>query len=152
MLRKLMRSLSRLLGNRSETRLPRRILAVECLETVAAIRGSRDHRAQFHNRQYCRQRERNSNWQRCIPDRGPALRPSGSGRRRPGDLFIADEKDSRVWEVIHSSGLITTVAGNGTAGYSGDGGRPPPPSSNQPTGVAVYTKASSRFSFPSPTM
>ena len=33
--------------------------------------------------------------------------------------------------------MITTVAGNGTAGYSGDGGQATAAELNDPTGVAV---------------
>ena len=38
-----------------------------------------------------------------------------------GDLFIADSANNVVREVT-SNGIITTVAGTGTAGYSGDNG------------------------------
>jgi hypothetical protein len=38
-----------------------------------------------------------------------------------GNLFIADTGNSRVRKVS-SAGTITTVAGNGRDGYSGDGG------------------------------
>ncbi|MGE5322016.1 MAG: hypothetical protein ACM3SW_04105 [Actinomycetota bacterium] len=38
-----------------------------------------------------------------------------------GNLYISDWNNSRVRKV-DTSGIITTVAGNGTAGYSGDGG------------------------------
>lgn len=38
-----------------------------------------------------------------------------------GDLYIADQNNHRVRK-INSSGIISTVAGNGTAGYLGDGG------------------------------
>ena len=40
-----------------------------------------------------------------------------------GDIFIADWAHNRVREVFASSGIIITVAGDGTAGYSGDGGQ-----------------------------
>ena len=40
-----------------------------------------------------------------------------------GDLFIADSDNNRIREVNHATGVITTVAGNGTAGYSGDDGQ-----------------------------
>jgi sugar lactone lactonase YvrE len=52
-----------------------------------------------------------------------------------GDVYIADSQNSRVRKV--SAGKITTVAGTGKQGYSGDGG---PASSAQvgyPNGVAV---------------
>ena len=39
-----------------------------------------------------------------------------------GDLFIADTGNSRVRRVQAGSGVITTVAGTGTSGFSGDGG------------------------------
>lgn len=38
-----------------------------------------------------------------------------------GDLYIADMANNRIREV-YSSGNINTIAGNGTAGFSGDGG------------------------------
>jgi sugar lactone lactonase YvrE len=40
-----------------------------------------------------------------------------------GVLYIADQNSSVVRGVDLSSGLIETVAGNGTVGYSGDGGQ-----------------------------
>ncbi|HTB06760.1 MAG TPA: hypothetical protein VK806_07375, partial [Bacteroidia bacterium] len=39
-----------------------------------------------------------------------------------GDYFIADLSNNRVRMVTKKTGIISTVAGNGTAGYSGDGG------------------------------
>jgi hypothetical protein len=38
-----------------------------------------------------------------------------------GNLYIADAGNNRVRKVL-ADGTITTVAGNGTYGYSGDGG------------------------------
>ena len=38
-----------------------------------------------------------------------------------GDLLIADTNNNRI-RAVTTSGTITTVAGNGTAGYTGDGG------------------------------
>lgn len=39
-----------------------------------------------------------------------------------GNLYIADTFNNRIRRVDASTGIITTVAGNGTAGFSGDGG------------------------------
>jgi len=51
-----------------------------------------------------------------------------------GDIFIADGGNNRIREVI-ASGNITTVAGNGTAGFSGDGGLATAAELNTPTGL-----------------
>ena len=40
----------------------------------------------------------------------------------PGNLYIADTGDRRIRRVDAATQTITTVAGNGTSGYSGDGG------------------------------
>ena len=39
----------------------------------------------------------------------------------PGNIYIADNGNSRVRKITKSSGNITTVAGNGGIGYNGDG-------------------------------
>jgi hypothetical protein len=54
-----------------------------------------------------------------------------------GDLFIADAGNNVVREVVQTTGNIVTVAGNGTAGYSGDGGSATSAQLNDPYGVAV---------------
>ena len=54
-----------------------------------------------------------------------------------GRLFIADEFNNVVREVNLSTGIITTVAGNGTGGFSGDGGPATLGELNEPKGVAV---------------
>jgi sugar lactone lactonase YvrE len=60
-------------------------------------------------------------------DGGPASQaqlgyPSDVAFDQTGNLFIADSSNQRVRRVDHQSGIIITVAGNGTQGYSGDGG------------------------------
>lgn len=56
-----------------------------------------------------------------------------------GDVFISDTYNNRVVEVT-SKGKVTTVAGSGVAGYSGDGGRAASAKLNEPTGLALDAK------------
>jgi uncharacterized protein (TIGR03437 family) len=53
-----------------------------------------------------------------------------------GNLFIADTDNQRIRKVS-TSGIITTVAGNGTPGFSGDGGPAISALLFNPEGVAV---------------
>ena len=53
-----------------------------------------------------------------------------------GNLFIADDSNKRIRKV-GTNGIITTVAGNGTYGYSGDGGAATNAGLDNPYGVAV---------------
>src|SRR5438876_83779 len=60
-------------------------------------------------------------------DNGPATQallnaPGGLALDAPGNLFIADFYNHRVRKVDAVTGIITTVAGNGHPGYSGDNG------------------------------
>lgn len=59
---------------------------------------------------------------------------------RNGNLFIADFLNHRVRRVDAITGTITTVAGTGTAGFSGDGGPSTNASLNLPSGIAVDDK------------
>ena len=52
-----------------------------------------------------------------------------------GNLYIADTGNDRIRKV--SNGVITTVAGNGTSGFSGDNGPATSAQLNHPHGVAV---------------
>jgi sugar lactone lactonase YvrE len=62
--------------------------------------------------------------------------PSGVAVDAVGNLFIADYGNHRIRKV-DTNGLISTVAGNGTAAFSGDGGAATNASLNYPSGVAV---------------
>jgi uncharacterized protein (TIGR03437 family) len=53
-----------------------------------------------------------------------------------GNLFILDSLDSRVRKVS-TGGIVTTVAGTGTSGYSGDGGPATSTPLLRPTAIAV---------------
>jgi sugar lactone lactonase YvrE len=67
----------------------------------------------------------------CLSD------PGGDALDSAGDLFIADSGDNRVREVNHTTGVITTVAGDGTAGFSGDNGQTTAAMLDAPTAVAL---------------
>jgi sugar lactone lactonase YvrE len=54
-----------------------------------------------------------------------------------GDLYIADGSNHRVRKVDASSGAISTLAGTGTVGYSGDGQAATAARFDTPTGVAL---------------
>jgi hypothetical protein len=57
---------------------------------------------------------------------------------RGGNLYITDTGYHQIRKLT-AGGAITTIAGNGTAGYSGDGGTATKASLWYPTGVAVDT-------------
>ena len=54
-----------------------------------------------------------------------------------GNVFIADTSNSVIREIVASTGDITTVAGNGMAGYSGDGVAATATELNFPGGIFV---------------
>jgi hypothetical protein len=75
-------------------------------------------------------------------DGGPASRaelndPAGLALDASGNLFIADAGNSVIRKINLSTGIITTVAGNGMAGYSGDGGPAASAELSLPLAVAV---------------
>lgn len=53
-----------------------------------------------------------------------------------GNVYIADSGNHRIRKVT-PAGVIATIAGNGSAGYSGDGGAATNAQLSSPTGVAV---------------
>jgi hypothetical protein len=74
-------------------------------------------------------------------DNGPATDarlngPAGLAVDARGNLFIADYFNHRVRKVT-PDGIISTVAGTGKAGFSGDGGKATDARLNQPTELAV---------------
>jgi len=73
-------------------------------------------------------------------DNGPATvaelwDPAGIALDSAGNLYIADPVNQRVRKV--SNGVITTIAGNGTEGFSGDNGPAFNAQLSGPVGVAV---------------
>ena len=54
-----------------------------------------------------------------------------------GNFYIVDFGNNRIRKIIASSGIISTVAGNGSAAFGGDGGQATSAQINQPYGVAA---------------
>jgi sugar lactone lactonase YvrE len=73
-------------------------------------------------------------------DNGPAIGatfdyPAGVAADGSGNVYIADIDNNAIRKV--AKGVMTTFAGDGTSGYSGDNGPPPGAELNHPGGVAV---------------
>ena len=75
-------------------------------------------------------------------DGGPATNaglklPTGVALDSAGNLYIADQGNNAIRKVTVGTGIITTVAGNGVQGYSGEGGLAARAQLNQPACVAL---------------
>ncbi|MBT5470949.1 MAG: hypothetical protein HOK41_10135 [Nitrospina sp.] len=71
--------------------------------------------------------------------------PAGLAFDKRGNLYIADRNNHRIRKV-DSRGIITTLAGTGTAGFSGDGGPAKQAQVNHPSGIALDGKGNLFFS------
>jgi sugar lactone lactonase YvrE len=74
-------------------------------------------------------------------DGGPAtqarlLFPRGIALDSHGNLYIADSQNNRI-RLVTSDGIISTYAGTGERGYSGDGGLAVRAKLNGPDGIAI---------------
>ena len=74
-------------------------------------------------------------------DGGPATsarlhNPAGVAVDAGGNVYIADEFNARV-RMVNTSGVISTIAGNGTFGFGGDGGLAITAELYQPVGVVL---------------
>ncbi len=74
-------------------------------------------------------------------DGGPATQaafnePYGIAVDRAGNIYVADRHNHCVRRIDGASGIVTTFAGNGGAGYSGDGGAAARASLVEPNGLA----------------
>jgi hypothetical protein len=81
------------------------------------------------------------NWGTYSGDGGTATnaglsQPEGLALDASGNLFIADFYNQRIRKVT-TDGIITTIAGNGTNDYSGDGGMATNASLYYPAGMAL---------------
>ncbi|MES2701743.1 MAG: T9SS type A sorting domain-containing protein [Bacteroidota bacterium] len=62
--------------------------------------------------------------------------PEGILADAAGNVYVGDYANNRIRR-INTSGIITTFAGNGVGGYSGDGGAPTAAAIGNPTGMAI---------------
>ncbi len=67
--------------------------------------------------------------------------PAGVARDAAGNLFIADYGNHRIRRVA-ADGVVSTYAGNGTAGFGGDGSAASGAQLNGPSGLAIDTDGS----------
>ena len=67
----------------------------------------------------------------------PIFLPSGLAVDAAGDLFLCDTSNNRVRRVDAATGLISTVAGNGSPGAAGDGSQATLAELNNPSGLAI---------------
>lgn len=65
--------------------------------------------------------------------------PNGVAVDSSGNIYIADTGNNRIRKV-DTNGIITTVAGDGSVGYSGDNGAATSAQLNYPTGLAVDSR------------
>jgi trimeric autotransporter adhesin len=65
----------------------------------------------------------------------PQLTPYGIAVDPAGDIYVADAINNRVLKI--SDGNVTTVAGNGSYGFSGDGGPATAASFRSPQGIVL---------------
>lgn len=65
--------------------------------------------------------------------------PDGVAVDAVGNIYFADVGNNRIRKVTVSTGKISTVAGDGVAGYSGDGGAATSAELHNPLGVALDT-------------
>jgi trimeric autotransporter adhesin len=68
--------------------------------------------------------------------------PYGVAVGASGNIYIADTYNHRIRLVTKTTGIITTLAGDGTYGYSGDGGEARLSSITYPTGIAIDASGS----------
>lgn len=67
-------------------------------------------------------------------------RASGVAVDKAGNIYIADQQNNCIRKVTAATGIITTIAGTGSAGYSGDGSAATSAQFNSPVGISVDAK------------
>src|ERR1700678_841538 len=72
--------------------------------------------------------------------------PRGVAVDSSGNIYIADSGNNRIRMVSASTGYISTIAGTGTSGFSGDGGAATSAELNTPWGIALDSSGNIYFS------
>ncbi len=62
--------------------------------------------------------------------------PAGVAVDAAGNLYVADTGNNLI-RAVTTKGIIITIAGNGSEGYSGDGGLASSATLSSPTGIAI---------------
>jgi len=75
-------------------------------------------------------------------DNGPAAAaeldsPAGLAVDAAGNIYIADSHSNRIRQIAAGTGMISTIAGTGTAGFTGDGGPAKAATLDRPTALAL---------------
>ena len=83
-------------------------------------------------------------------DGGPATaaqlsNPAGIAFDNIGNMYITDSRNNAI-RMVDGTGTITTIAGGGFPGYSGDGGPAAAAQINRPTGIAISNNGLIYFS------
>jgi sugar lactone lactonase YvrE len=119
---------NRLFWRRMNHFLPCLVLLMLCIAADAQTATQKNVLARFQTR---------ADGTNLVEATGTVLsRPSGLVFDAAGNLYIADRGDNQIIEVS-PVGLVTTVAGTGEQGYSGDNGAATMAQLDSPSGVAV---------------
>ena len=84
-------------------------------------------------------------------DLGPATAAMLSGPQgicidAAGNLYVVDQGNNRIREIAAATGIITTIAGSATAGYSGDGAAATAAELENPISICVNASGDVYFS------
>ncbi len=74
--------------------------------------------------------------------------PFGVALDASGNVYIGDLNNQRIRKVTVSTGIITTIAGTGTGGYSGDNGQATAARLSSPCGVCLDSSGKPRMHRP----